>query len=394
MKLIDEIESRLYLNKTNFSVLGAELKAQRLQQNLTLKEASSKVCSVSYLCKIERNEINPNPAYLEKLCDKMAISSEELKIIYNLNSYLENMIKAYYYEDNNTIDNIYNSIKKFDNYKAKIIKLIYYDYNNLRVEGIEINNKLTQIISSMNDFDLIIYALFQAVLYIKLNNLGEALQILKRIKNSNNINDYIKALIHMGLLKIYYITNSRNFLPTFFKSKDINNALMNHQRYDDSMFMLAKYYLINGIYEEFSLMIQKFKKTKYETTIKLIDDIFKYNVKKIENYKAISKFYYYVGLYYCDNKRFKETTKDFYGLNDYEVLYLKYLENTLLDDETLAFAKLNSEFYPTALNYSAIYLVRQIADSIIKKLCKDSRYKLALDKVIEINKKLREYDSI
>lgn len=392
MKIIEELNFREQTDEKNYSIIGTEIKTQRLKNNLTQKETSDMVCSSSYLCKIERNDIVPNPEFIEKLCDKVSIKEEELKVLYNLSKYIDELIEGFYYDDLEVIKKDYELIKNFDNYKALIMKLIYYTYFNMLDDGVIVNNKLDKLISSMNDKDLVIYAIFSALLYSKIHNFKEAKQILERIVRQKDVTDVLRAISMTELLRIYYLTNSRRFLPLSYRLSTLNNQLMNHKKYDEVIFLEAKYYLMNNIYDEFYYMMPKFKNTIYEDSIKLLNDIFNHKVKNIKEYKNISHFYYLIALYYIDNKRFKESIITLDMLNAEEIAYIKYLEHTLSCSDDL-FIECDINLFPTSFKLHLWYLIELSKDVIVKKLMKMNRYKIALETVFKIEAFKKEFDS-
>ncbi len=393
MKIIDELILRERSEEKNYEIIGTEIKTQRLKNNLTQKQTSDMVCSTSYLCKIERNGIIPNKEFVQKLCDKVSISEDELKILYNLSKYIDIMVDSTYYNLDEEIINNYNLIKNFDNYKASIMKLIYYTYFNMLDDAVDINNKLDKLISSMNDKDLVVYAIFCGILYSKIHNFKEANIILNRIIRNKDISDILKAISMRELLKIYYLTNSRRFLPLSNRLASLDNQLMNHKKYDEVIFYQAKYYLMNNIYDEFYYMIPKFKNTAYEDEIRLLHDIFNQKVKKVSEYKKISFFYRLINLYYTDKSKFKESILVLNDLKEEEILYIKFLEQTL-NDENQLFIECDINLFPSAISMHSWYLIELTKDIIIKRLSKMNRYKIALETINKIERMHKEFDAI
>ena len=67
MKLFEELKKKLEQKDNSVGIIGSEIKAKRLKLSRTLESVSEELCSVSYLCKIERSSINPNPKYVKGL---------------------------------------------------------------------------------------------------------------------------------------------------------------------------------------------------------------------------------------------------------------------------------------------------------------------------------------
>lgn len=49
-----ELERRQSINDDAYELIGAELKRRRVGQSQTLSSVAGDVCSVSYLCKVEK----------------------------------------------------------------------------------------------------------------------------------------------------------------------------------------------------------------------------------------------------------------------------------------------------------------------------------------------------
>ena len=66
-KLIREIECKMHDKEEAYAVIGAEIRLRRLSSYKTLKALAYKTCSVSYISKIESNDIIPNQFVFREL---------------------------------------------------------------------------------------------------------------------------------------------------------------------------------------------------------------------------------------------------------------------------------------------------------------------------------------
>ena len=66
------------INNNYNKTIGSMLKHSRLNKNLTLEDVSKDICSISYLCKVENNQIVPSEKNKPKLFERLEIKEEDL----------------------------------------------------------------------------------------------------------------------------------------------------------------------------------------------------------------------------------------------------------------------------------------------------------------------------
>ena len=59
--------------KQDYSDIGSLIKRKRKELNVTQDEISKGICSISYLSKIENNQIVPSDFYVREIMDKLDI---------------------------------------------------------------------------------------------------------------------------------------------------------------------------------------------------------------------------------------------------------------------------------------------------------------------------------
>ena len=77
--------SRKKNNEMRYGVLGAEIRGRRLKVSKTLASTVKEVCSVSYLCKLEKNNIKPNKLVLMELCSRLNLDDNQTKNLLCIN---------------------------------------------------------------------------------------------------------------------------------------------------------------------------------------------------------------------------------------------------------------------------------------------------------------------
>ena len=62
-----ELEKRSQRDDDVYNLIGAEIKRRRVSQSQTLSSIAGDVCSVSYLCKVEKNQLKQNRHMLKEI---------------------------------------------------------------------------------------------------------------------------------------------------------------------------------------------------------------------------------------------------------------------------------------------------------------------------------------
>ena len=75
--------SQTELNRIKTNSLGALAKKRRISLHMTQGEVADKICSISYLSKVETNKIIPNDRCITALMEKVKISENEGKELKN-----------------------------------------------------------------------------------------------------------------------------------------------------------------------------------------------------------------------------------------------------------------------------------------------------------------------
>ena len=160
MGLKEEITKRFKEDNLNYAAIGAEIKRHRLAMSKTLSSIADENCSVSYLCKIERNQVKPSLKYLNEICKKVNISKSNINYLLNSKEMLLEAIKMFYFKDLTNKEIYEEKIQGLDNYRTEIIRLIFSLISNDLITASKIINKIWRLISSLADFDLMVFAGF------------------------------------------------------------------------------------------------------------------------------------------------------------------------------------------------------------------------------------------
>ncbi|MGM9970890.1 MAG: hypothetical protein ACI35W_00600 [Anaeroplasmataceae bacterium] len=391
MKIVDEILQRNDKNDDSKNIIGSEIKLQRLKLAKTLEAVCANICSVSYLCKIERNAINANPYFLSEICHRVNIDSNKLESLFNLEDYISNIDKYIYFDNAKEIVNIYDKVSTFDNYRANILKFGYHVYFNNLLNASTIDNLLLNLVSNMNDRDIATYACLKAIFCIKCYKYKEASQIFKTLLDYKIISVEEKALIYEYMSKMYLNINSVSFLYYIEKSKEYNNNLLAFNKTKEAIFNKGIYYYINNLEKEFNDILKMPLDEKYINTLRLLETIKNDKEHEIMSGNYYNDFFSLLAMYYYNNTMFiNELNNNIlnYKLSDIEILVLKYIGLDKNDEKYLV--DLVKDYYPTALALNNTYVINIITDSVMESLKNVSQYKRALEIINKSNNIVQE----
>ncbi len=384
-KLTKEILERKNRNNITDNIIGSEIKIQRIKLEQTIEAICRGICSVSYGCKIERNNIKPNPVYVREICHRVNISDEKLESLYNLEKYLEQILVDFYYDNKEGIINIYNKISSFDNYRALLLKFAYHVYFNNFLSAKKLDNDLNKLIPNMDDRDISIYAVIKSIFDIKNFKYEYASEVLKVLLEYKLIKEEEKGLILEYIVKMYLNINSIAFLTYVDDSISTHNSLMNYKKARDTLFFKGLYYYINNLNREFDEILNKKYEEKHINTLMLLKDIKEKNIENITKKEYYNDFFSLLAWHYYDKEGFiKSLNNDqIYNLSDIEMLILRYL---LLDVNSSDYlVELSVNYYPTALALNNTYVINLMTEALIERLQCISKYKKALEVVLKSN---------
>ncbi|MDD4000824.1 MAG: hypothetical protein PHX62_08055 [Bacilli bacterium] len=132
---INDLLDKKNTNSKNY-LYSQIIKNERLKRHMTLEEMSKGICSISYLCKVEKNAIEPEESYIQAIFERVNLDYEKVgKNI--LEDGIRNLLKCYLYGNYEGITDLYNqiddSIFNAYNYMIKgLYHLIKKDYREFQ----------------------------------------------------------------------------------------------------------------------------------------------------------------------------------------------------------------------------------------------------------------------
>lgn len=232
-------------------ILGAEIRLNRIDLELTLKNLAYKTCSVSYVSKVETNSIEGKPQYLAEICEKVNINGEDIDKIKDAKKTCERLIDLVYSSNVDQIKGIYENIKTYKNFRHLIIGLYYFFYNKDFLSFEQVSTKIAKIMSTLNDIDFSLYGFICAKYQIEKNNASEAMSILEELEKYGSENDKLNCLINYELLNLYFKSNNIKFFKVYENilesSKKIKNVLYVQSAYQLENLFFVQNKVINQL---------------------------------------------------------------------------------------------------------------------------------------------------
>lgn len=387
MNLLQVIERKKEKEEESKSVIGTEIKLMRQSQSKTLEQVSSDICSPSYICKIERNSIKGNHRCLEQICERLHISKNNIETLQELSSVMLDAVEFFYYDNDLKLKQIYNEVKEFNNFRVKIIKLIYNIYfkNYLICQNLIL--ELEKLTVSMSTSDILIYSLFKSIYQIKESSFEESVIILKYLIDNNEYKEISYALAVEYLEKAYFYMDSPYFLNDIKKLEELHTKFMNISHLEEFRFSQCIYYFLKNDMYRFDKVSKKKISIKYENTIVLLKNIMSGEDSKKEEF--VSPFYDVLYYFYYNKELYK--TYDLEKLSILEILYLKYQE---CKNNEVDLTNIIDELIPSSYKISNLYLIEGFTSKAIDILKNNSKYKQAVELMENLGKIKRHIQTL
>jgi transcriptional regulator with XRE-family HTH domain len=195
--LKNKINKRIRISdyRSDFQEIGSFIKKKRKELNVTQDVISNGICSISYLSKIENNQIIPNKYYVKEIMDKLDVEESFYQKTLDDKLYLNNMVKGIFYLDDSLVIKTFEEIKDIEhNLVINIVKLGYYIYFHKEDEN-QYVMMLENLVTNMNDLELKMYLYLSAIYFISKEKYKTALEVLVLGDKILVSNEYLDALI-------------------------------------------------------------------------------------------------------------------------------------------------------------------------------------------------------
>lgn len=225
---IDSLKNRLYKrseqndNKSDYKDIGNFIKKRRKELKITQDEVTEGICSISYLSKIENNQIVPNNYYVREIMEKLDVDEVVYTNSLREKEYLQRLLNAYYYMNDEEIKNMYEEIKNIEhNYLINLCKLGYTVYFNLTDDN-QYVMMLEHLINNMDDFEVGLYLYFAATYFVYNEKYRVAMELIQLSKELRIHSNKLDGLIY----ELSYIIKQKLLIKNC-SSEDYVNAITN-----------------------------------------------------------------------------------------------------------------------------------------------------------------------
>lgn len=203
--------SETEINRIKTHTIGALAKKRRKSLHMTQGEVAKKICSVSYLSKVETNKIVPNERCITALMERVKISKWEIYTIENSKELIELAIKRLLYNEKDEYKELYERIEEIDtNQCADVIKIGWYLLNNDLTNSERLIRENMVASSSMDKYVLSFYLYLTSLYFLKTGEYKDLESVLDEDKIIY-INDDL-SLLYDELSFSYYSQVKRPIL--------------------------------------------------------------------------------------------------------------------------------------------------------------------------------------
>lgn len=208
--------------------IGSLIKEKRKQLKLTQELISNGICSISYLSKIENNQITPNEYFVKEIMTKLEVDEGLYKKTIDDRKYLSKMVDAIFYQDDHKVLSIYNEVKDIrHNMVINICKLGYLAYQGTQDEH-QYVMMLENLVQNMDDYELKCYLLFAVMMTNGKNYYKHALELLEVATEIKLEDKKISAL----LSEYAFLLQQELHIQTS-SLKDYNNTIKIYTEYNN-----------------------------------------------------------------------------------------------------------------------------------------------------------------
>jgi transcriptional regulator with XRE-family HTH domain len=199
-----------YQHSSDFKDIGSFIKKTRRKLQLTQDEVAKGICSISYLSKIENNQIIPTDNYVNEIMQRLDVDSELYHQSKRDKAYLDDMIETYFYQDEAHMHQLYKEIEHIKHDKIiNLCKLAYYvQFNDQNTSSFVM--MLEHLIGNMSNLELLFYIYLSIIYYVKMNLYKTALELYLMSQSIVIENEMVYALLY----EISYYIKSRLLLTT------------------------------------------------------------------------------------------------------------------------------------------------------------------------------------
>ena len=285
--LKNKINKRVRISdyRSDFQEIGSFIKKKRKELNVTQDRISNGICSISYLSKIENNQIVPNEFYVKEIMSKLEVNESFFQKTLDDKLYLNNMIKGIFFLDDELVNDTFKEVEDIENNLViNLVKLGYYVYFNIEDDN-QYVMMLENLVTNMNDLELLSYLYFSSIYFISKEKFKTTLEILFLCNKISINNDYLEALISENSYLAKQRLLKKNCSHDDFKNaKEVYNKYHNIKRVVN-LALWEAHYLTEENPEKAIIIVKKIKES--------LQDVYLHDFYCLVKAKILMAFNYY-----------------------------------------------------------------------------------------------------
>jgi transcriptional regulator with XRE-family HTH domain len=374
-----ELKRRGEVDKTTYAMVGAEIKRLRLKNNKTLSSIAENLCSVSYVCKIERAQIKPNRHMLGEIFKKLYANDSDVKSLFDLKDFIFDSVKWFYHNNDKKFEETLKKIRGLDNYRTSLFKFIYYIYVKDLKKAQELLDDIFKIANILTNMELYVFLFFSSVLNYYEEDYELVIDNLKLIARLDEAN-LLSTMAYYYIFKAYFKMNNPMCIPYGDNLANFYFKTFEFERGEEIKYLMCVYKVWNGMGELMYKELNQLRNKSYKTTLDFYFKVqnSKFNIRKFkEKTSLLTPFARLLFLYLDKNESFEEELFKFDQTNNFELEYsfniLNYLTIKNDDDKVDELLKCylpNVEYTKNALEKK--FFIDQLCEISLRS----GRYKL------------------
>ncbi len=181
--------------KQDYSDIGSVIKKKRKELRKTQDEIAKGICSISYLSKIENNQIVPNEWSVKEIMSRLDINPDIFVESLAEAKHLNDIIRAIYHLDDEGVRSVYKKISHIElNATINLCKLAYTIYFELEDKN-QYVMMLEHLVNNMNDLEISLYLYLAALYFVSNQKYKIAFELINLYNNIPKTDFYLEAMI-------------------------------------------------------------------------------------------------------------------------------------------------------------------------------------------------------
>lgn len=376
-KLQMEIERRINDKDTIMAIIGPEIKMRRLMMKKTLKFVSYRICSVSYMSKIESNDIKPNKDYLNEIGKRLEMTEDQLDGLFELREALNIGIKDFLFNKDSYVSYILKTKTEYVNYRYKILVLLN-DLNHNNIKGAEDNYlELNKIVKSMTQYDFKIYAVLASIYLFKCGNVKEAYDNLSMI-STMELSDILRYILNLYLFNCTNVLGKPEAIDYYHKIREGLLTIGSYELLDEINYNLALFYIKLGSFDYSKNLLDSIKSNKKRTTIKLLINYFSDISINTFNKSELLPIGRIIYCYKFDKKNLKKEITNA-QCEEFRIDYFKDIYDYLLQEEEEKLLFILSNCKNIIKNSDDLYVKKYFLKEAFNVCLQNNKYRFLFD---------------